>query len=52
MGGRVWTFQDEDGDGRAEAPEVFAEGPGELRGITVAPDGAVYLSERGRSRAL
>ena len=48
LGGRVWALQDQDGDGLADQPEVFAEGLGELRGIAIGPGGRVYLIERGR----
>ena len=47
-GGRVWRFEDGNGDHRADPPQLFAEGLGELRGIATAADGSVLLSQRGQ----
>jgi glucose/arabinose dehydrogenase len=47
-GGRVWRFQDGNGDHRADPPQLVAEGLGELRGIAAAADGSVLLSQRGQ----
>lgn len=46
-GGRVWTFLDADGDGRAEEGILFAEVDAGLHSIAVASDRLVYLGGRG-----
>ena len=47
-GGRVWTFLDADGNGRAEEGILFAEVDVGLHSIAVASDRLVYLGGRGR----
>lgn len=50
--GRIWRLQDADGDHRADAPQLVVEGLGEVRGLAVATDGSILISQRGQvSRA-